>query len=46
VREDLFDLVRANLDLPKGNKSFNESYYGNKDAQRLGDYIKKIMDIE
>lgn len=46
VRDDLLDLVQSSLDLPKGNKSFDESIYGKKNDQKLENYIKNIMNME
>ena len=45
VRQDLFKLIQLSLDLPKGNKSFNESVYGSGEDKAIDDYFKAIMSI-
>ncbi len=43
VYDDLFSILQASLDLPKGNKSFQKSIYGDQHKDGIDQFIRNIL---
>jgi|GEM_PF-1649569 len=46
VRENLLEVIEEALNMPKGNKSFNEELYSGSNIQTLDDFIDTVLSSE